>query len=271
MKSLSPCQNRFPEERPERRIPRRGAFAGLAALGGISALAPQMVQAASLTRHVETPGLKDLFTRSETNLGEYNLRFRPGDLDVAPRLRDGKPGLRLKGEFLDTELSKTESLGNNWTQTQGLRGRIQGEITTYGDNRANLNLEAFRRWEGPLSKGFQGRFEVSGGSYTDLLNSTTGMGLQFRQEIKGGDFTWAEQPLSWHLEGRQGIFHRVKGQSETPAQQYNYEFLVGLRRDFPMTVWGKPAVLSTIVGPEFHGNQDKSFEVSPKAKVRLRF
>lgn len=37
-----------------------------------------------------------------------------------------------------------------------------------------------------------------------------------------------------------------------------------------MQLFGHNAVVTAVVGPEIHGNQDKSFGVSPKLKVRLQ-
>ncbi len=247
--------------------------AGLAALTGIS-MAPQVAQAANVGKTLTrvNPELADVFTKSSTQVGEYTLHFRPADIDVSPRLSGMKPGLRVKGEFLDAELSKTLPLSEGWTQTQGLRGRIHGDISTFGDVNGSLNLEGFRRWEGNLKPGLHAKFEVSGGAYQDLIHNTTSLGMQAYQEIKGGDFTWHNQPLSWHLEGRQSIGQRVAGSyADQPSTQYHYSFLTGVRRDYPMKVFGRQAVVSAIVGPDFHGNQTKKFEVSPKLKVRVQF
>ncbi|MBS2037523.1 hypothetical protein JST97_21215 [bacterium] len=258
---------------------RRGASAkgligaaGMAVITGVT-MAPQVAQAANLGKAVATanPGLTDMFTSSTTQVGDYSLHFRPADLDISPRLHGLKPGLRAKGEFLDAELSKSVKLDEGWTRTQGLRGRLHGDINTFGEVNGSLNMEAFRRWEGSLKPGLQARFEVSGGAYQDLVHSSTNVGFQAYQELKGGDFTWHNQPLSWHMEGRQWVGKRVAGGSaDSPSRQYSYEFLVGVRRDYPMQVFGHNAILSAVVGPDFHGNQDKSFGVSPKLKVRLQ-
>ncbi|MCW5867766.1 MAG: hypothetical protein KIS61_10920 [Candidatus Eremiobacteraeota bacterium] len=247
--------------------------AGLAVLTGIS-MAPQVAQAANVGKTVArvNPELADVFTKSSTQVGDYTLHFRPADIDVSPRLSGRKPGLRFKGEFFDAELSKTLPLNDGWTRTQGLRGRVHGDINTFGDVNGSLHLEGFRRWEGNLKPGLHARFEVSGGAYQDLIHNTTNVGLQAYQEVKGGDFKWREQSLSWHLEGRQSIGQRVAGShAEQPSTQFRYSFLVGVRRDYPMKVFGRPAVVSAIVGPDFHGSQDKSFEVSPKLKMRVQF
>lgn len=247
--------------------------AGLVALTGLS-LAPQPAQAANVGKTMArvNPDLADVFTKSSTQVGEYTLHFRPADIDVSPRLSGMKPGLRVKGEFLDAELSKTLPLNEGWTQTQGLRGRIHGDINTFGDVNGSLNLEGFRRWEGNLKPGLHAKFEVSGGAYQDLVHNTTSVGFQAYQEVKGGDFRWRDQPLSWHLEGRQSVGQRVAGSNgEQPSTRFGYSFLVGVRRDYPMKIFGRPAVVSAIVGPDFHGNQDKSFEVSPKVKMRVNF
>lgn len=203
-------------------------------------------------------------------VGDYTLRVRPGDLDLSPRLKDRQLGLRLKGEMLDTELSRTRDVGDGWSSTYGLRGRIQGQTATYGDSQASLNVEAFRRWEGTVSDGIPARFEVSGGSYHDILRGTTSLGVQLRQELKGGQLKLLNQPLSWAVEGRQGYSYRVQGQALGPATSYNYSLLLGVRRDFSTTLMGKNAVVSVIVGPELHGDQSTPVEVRPKAKVRVR-
>jgi len=244
--------------------------ASLAVLTGVS-MAPQVAQAANVGKHMAkvSPELTDMFTSSTTQVGDYTLRFRPADLDITPKLSHMKPGLRVKGEFLDAELAKSVSLEGGWTRTQGLRGRVHGDINTFGDTNASVNLEGFRRWEGDIKPGLHGKFEVSGGAYQDLVHNSTAVGMQFYQEVKGGDFTFHDQPLSWHLEGRQNISQRVRGSVAEPSRQFHYEFLVGVRRDYPMKIFGRPAVVSTVLGPSFHGNQDKSFEVSPKLKVRV--
>ncbi|MBN9416305.1 MAG: hypothetical protein J0I12_12755 [Candidatus Eremiobacteraeota bacterium] len=247
--------------------------AGLAALTGMS-LAPQVAQAANVGKAVvkANPDLADVFTKSSTQVGDYTLHFRPADINVTPRLSGMTPGLRVRGEFLDAELSKTESLGEGWSRTQGLRGRIHGDISTYGDVNSSLNLEGFKRWEGSFKPGLYAKFEVSGGAYQDLIHNTTSVGVQAYQELKGGNFTFHDQPLSWHVEGRQHVGQRVAGSNaDQPSTQYGYSFLVGVRRDYPMKVFGRSAVVSAIVGPDLHGNQDKKFEVSPKVKMRVQF
>lgn len=246
--------------------------AGLAAITAVS-VAPQVAQAANVGKVVTTanPALTDMFTSTTTQVGDYSLHFRPADIDISPRLHGLKPGLRAKGEFLDAELSRTIKLDDGWTRTQGLRGRIHGDISTFGDVNSSLNLEGFRRWEGNLKPGLQAKFEVSGGAYQDLVHSTTSLGFQAYQEVKGGDFTWHNQPLSWHLEGRESVGQRVAGSyANSPSTQYHYEFLVGVRRDYPMKVFGHNAIVSAVVGPEIHGNQDRSFGFSPKLKVRVQ-
>lgn len=266
-----PRSQEFAEERGGTNVT-FSACAALVTATGL-AVAPQ-VHAGTVgeapSRRDET--LASLVKRSTTQVGDYTLYVRPADVDLKPSLKGGELGLRVKGEFLDSELAKATPLEGGWTQVQGLRGRLQGNFNTYGDNRANLNLEAFRRWEGKLDNGMQARFEVSGGTVYNILDSTTQVGFHLRQELKGGDFTWQNQPLSWHLEGRQGMWQRVQGsRPDEPALQWRYEFLVGVRRDFPMKIFGKPAVISTIVGPQFQGDHNHAFEVSPKLKLRVHY
>ncbi|MFN8608338.1 MAG: hypothetical protein U0931_12450 [Vulcanimicrobiota bacterium] len=286
MRNMSPLANTTPFCGPHRPVGKASACeqratdvckgligaVSLATLTGVS-MAPQVAQAANLNTAVTSasPALSDMFTSTTTQVGDYSLHFRPADLDISPRFHGLKPGLRAKGEFLDAELSKTVKLDEGWSRTQGVRGRIHGDINTFGEVNGSLNMEAFRRWEGSLKPGLQAKFEISGGAYQDLVHSSTNLGFQAYQELKGGDFTWHNQPLSWHLEGRESVGKRVAGHFEnSPSNQYHYEFLVGVRRDYPMQVFGHNAIVSAVVGPEFHGNQDKSFGVTPKLKVRLQ-
>ncbi len=240
---------------------------------GILSAAPGLVRAADMgqVRITELPPVSQLLSKSETQLGDYRLRVEPVDLDLNPRLRDGQLGLRLKGEFLKSELSRSVELQGGWRQTQGLRGTLSGEINTYAQPRANLSLEAFRRWDGSLGKDMQAMFEVSMGNFYDGVHRANSFGVQARQELKGGSFEWAGHPLSWHLEGRQSLHYHVQGELEEKPSNWRYSFLAGVRRDFPITVFGKPAVLSAIVGPELRGQEHKPLELAPKAKVRVRF
>lgn len=260
----------------ERAEPRDSSSLGksLAITGlGILSAAPGLVRAADIgqVQIAELPPVSKLLSKSETQLGDYRLRVEPVDLDLNPRLRGGQLGLRLKGEFLKSELSRSVELQGGWRQTQGLRGTLSGEINTYAEPRANLSLEAFRRWDGSLGKDMQAMFEFSLGNFYDGVYRANSFGVQARQELKGGSFEWAGQPLSWHLEGRQSLHYHVQGDLEEKPSNWRYSFLAGVRRDFPITVFGKPAVLSAIVGPELRGQEHKPLEVAPKAKVRVRF
>ena len=209
-----------------------------------------------------------LFEKSETQIGDYKLEFRPVDVDINPRLKGLKPGLRARGDFLQAELSKREPAGQDFTRVQGLRGRIHGNITTYGDANAEVNLEAFRRWEGNFSHDSTAMFEVSSGVYRDILGQSTSAGVQLRQEYKGGSFEIAGQPLSWHVQGRQSYRHVFDGDSTNSG--FSYDVLVGARRDFQLDLLGKPATLSLVVGPQLRGNPSESAKISPKVQARLR-
>lgn len=237
------------------------------------AAAPQVAQAGNVAKAAvkHVPLLTDIFSKSETSVGDYNLNLRPVDLDLRPRLSGGKPELRFRGTFLDAELSKATQLSGGWTQTQGLRGRVRAEFRTSGEHQSGLSLEGFRRWEGSLGNSMRGMMEVSLGNYSDFTHSTSSVGINLRQELKGGEFEVAQQPLSWHLEGRQSYHYTYDGTPQENHSPWNYEFLVGVRRDFPTKIFGKAATISTIVGPELQGDQQKPFEVKPKVKVRVRF
>lgn len=254
------------EAKPHRGPTSKGLF-GLMAAAALT-LAPQMAQAADLDSHLSqaAPETSTLFERHEVGLGDYTLRFEPVDVDLSPKLAHGVPGLRLKGELMETSLARTTDLGDGWSATQGLRGKLLGDFRTYDDSRVNLGFEAFKRWEGPVGRDMHGEFEFVAGTNHEFLERGTEVGAYFRQEVTGGDFQFWNQPLAWHLEGRQGYRHNL---DQGEGGLY-YNALVGVRRDFEVEAFGRRGTISTIVGPEFSGNQDHSFEVSPKLKVRLR-
>jgi hypothetical protein len=249
---------------------RTAAWIGVGALS----LAPNLVQAKDVGKIItnHAPGLTDVFAQSESQVGDYKLSFRGADINVAPRFHGFKPGVRLRGDFLKTEFSKTEALGDGWTQTQGLRGILHGQVSTSDKGEAQVNLEAFKRWNGTVGKGVNATLEVAGGTYYDATYATTSVGVSARQEFKGGNFEVAGQPLSWNVEGNQSVRRIVGGSNDTGSSlNWNYEVLAGVRRDYPMQVFGKKANVSVVLGPEFSGNQQDHFKVSPKLKVRVRY
>lgn len=230
----------------------------LAAIASVAALSPRVAEAAPTDE-------------TRVRCGDYTLRLKPADLDLKPGLHGGVPGLRLRGEWLDTELSRQVTGEDGWTTTHGLRGRLQGQATTYGDNNAQLNLESFRRWEGRVYSDLPATFEVSGGAYRDLLHNSTSVGMQFRQEVKGGDFAFLGQPLAWALDGRQSFTVRVQGHGDEPRRQFHYSMLVGVQRDIQTSLLGHKATVSVIVGPELRGDQQTALHIGPKVKARVRF
>jgi len=267
--------DRFESSSTRAELPQRGSRLGLWGAAGMALVAatPQVAHAGNVAKVAvkQVPSLTDIFSKSETTVGDYSLNLRPMDLDLRPRLSGGKPELRLRGTFLDAELSKTTQLSEDWTQTQGLRGRLRGELRTSGEHQAGMSLEGFRRWEGSLGGTMRGMAEVSLGNYSDFTQNTSSVGIHFRQELKGGEFEFANQPLSWHVEGRQIYHYTYDGTPQENHSPWNYEFLLGVRRDFPMKIFGKNATVSTIVGPELQGDQQQPFEIKPKVKVRVRF
>jgi hypothetical protein len=271
--NLLPKDSYDPAERQDESNRDWGRTAAWVGLGALS-LAPNLVQAKDVGKVVteHLPGLTDVFSQSETQVGDYKLTFKGADINVSPRFRGLKPGVRLRGDFLRTEFAKTESIGDGWSKTQGLRGILHGQVSTHNVAEAQVNLEAFSRWNGTVGKGVNSTFEVSGGTYYDAMNSTASVGVSARQEFKGGNFEIAGQPLSWNVEGNQSVRQIVKGDNGSGSNlNWNYEVLVGVRRDYPMQIFGKNANVSVVLGPEIAGNQQDHFKVAPKLKVRVRY
>lgn len=245
------------------------AFVGMGALS----LAPAVSQAKDVGGMIseQVPELGDLFAQQHHKIGEYNLTFQPADLSINPSFHGLKPGLRVRGDLLKTEFAKSEKLTGGWTVTSGIRGALNSEFRTNGDNHANLNLEAFKRWDGSLGGDVKGMFEVAGGTYHNLLDRNTSVGVHLRQEVRGGNFTLMGQPVSWHIDGRENFGRVVSGQAAPGQSDWNYEVLVGVRRDFPMQVWGHKATLQVVAGPEVSGDQFKQFKINPKVRARVSF
>lgn len=273
VEDLLPKDSYDPAERQDDSSRDWGRTAAWVGLGALS-LVPNLVQAKDvggiITQHA--PELTDVFAQNETKVGDYKLSFQGADINVAPRFHGFKPGLRLRGDFLRTEFAKTESVGNGWTQTQGARGILHGQISTNNKSEAQLNLEVFKRWNGTVGKGVNATLEVSAGNYYDATHATNSIGISARQELKGGSFEFAGQPLSWNVEGNQSVRRLTSGSNDTGSNlNWNYEVLVGVRRDYPTQIFGKNATVSVVAGPELAGNQQDHFHVNPKLKVRVRY
>jgi hypothetical protein len=238
-----------------------------AALLALCCAVPQVAQADTAAT-TQDPDISALFEKTQTKVGDYTLDFRPVDVDLSPRFKGIKPGLRARGDFLQAELSKREPVNEDWSRVQGLRGRLHGNINTFGDASAELNVEAFRRWEGSWGRTMSAMVEVSSGVYRDLHEGTTSTGVQLRQELKGGRFEFAGQPLSWNIQGRQSYRHVMDGDSANSG--LSYEVLLGARRDFQVNLFGKEGTLSAVVGPQLRGGPTESAKVSPKVQLRLK-
>ena len=71
--------------------------------------------------------------------------------------------LRLKGDFLETTLSKSRDIGGGWTMKQGARARLRGEASTYDESTIDLETGLFRDFRGPIGDDFQGKFQFDTG------------------------------------------------------------------------------------------------------------
>lgn len=205
---------------------------------------------------------------SELDSG-WHLGFEVVDVDLRPRWEDG-PALKIKGDFLETSLQKTKLLESGWNSTQGFRLELNGEIRTYDKPQLDLNLQAFRRWEGPLGDDYRSRFDLGVGVRQRFVGQDhqegLGVGFSMRQEVEGGGFRLWGHDYDWYAEGRQHLFHNLTS-GETDGR---YSIMAGPKRDFKVAAFGKSGRLSVAAGPELKGNLDQGINLGVKAKIKFR-
>jgi hypothetical protein len=207
--------------------------------------------------------------KHEREVGDYTLSFQPADLDIGPRWKDGGPALKLKGELLETSFAKTESLDNGWLMSQGVRGRLKGDFSTYKDPTVDLEAGVFRQYQGEIAEGYQATFAYEAGGRYRMMGPDDGfrVGVQARQKIEGGQFKMLGRNVSLYAEGRQSVGYNF-GSGE---MEFGYKFMAGPRYDMELDVLGQDLDVGIIVGPEIKGNQDDFFEVGLGTKVKIEF
>ena len=209
------------------------------------------------------------FDEYETQVGDYNLRFRPMDIDLKPKWKSG-PALRLKGDFLETSLDKEMELSDGWTMRQGVNARLRGEISTYDDAELDLEAGVFREYRGKLGEDYDAKFSGQVGIRQRFVGEQEGFraGVNFRQEIEGGEHEFMGHDYALYAEGRQSVYYNF-GSGET---EMGYSFMVGPKKDFDVSLLGKKGTLTVTVGPEIKGStNNEPFDLGVKSKVRLRF
>lgn len=203
-------------------------------------------------------------------VGDYDLSVSPVDLNLRGRLKGGKPGLLLKGDFLETSLSRKESIDDNWTRHQGFRAKLHGEVGTFGDSKLNLQAGVFREYRGTIADDYQVRLQADAGLEQRFLGEDQGLraGISLRQEIEGGNHSLFGHDVKLYAEGRQGAYYNF-GRGRT---EMNYSFMAGPKKDFDLNVLGHQGKLTVTIGPEIKGDSySDSFDLGVKSKVRVRF
>lgn len=204
-----------------------------------------------------------------TKIGDYDLRFRPMDVDLKPKLKSGVPGLRLKGEFLETSIAKTDDVGDGWTRRQGFSAKLEGEVTTYGSPKLHWNAGVFREYRGIVGEDYQARFQTNLGFRQNFIGEDDGLsgGIGFRQEIEGGQHSLWGHDYQIYAEGRQGAYYNFdKGETNL-----SYSFMVGPKKDFEIGLFGRKGKLTITAGPEVKGNSTGDpFDFGFKTKARFR-
>lgn len=203
-------------------------------------------------------------------VGDYDLSFKPLDLDLRPRLKSGKPALKLRGELLETSLSKSQDLDGDWTLRQGFNARLRGEATSYDEPTLDLEAGVFREYRGPVGDDFQASFRSEAGLRHRFMGEDEGLraGVSFRQELEGGSYQAFGTDFRLYAEGRQSAYHNF----DSGETELGYQFMAGPKKSFDLSVFGRKATISVTVGPEIKGSsQGKSFELGVESKVRARF
>jgi hypothetical protein len=211
-----------------------------------------------------------VFDEQEWKVGDYTMRFRPTDVDLKPKFKDSSPHLRLKGEFLETTLHKSEDLGGGWTSSQGASARLRGQLTTYSENELDIEAGLFREVRGPWKENYQVRLRADVGIRHRFVGENEGLraGVSLRQELQGGSFTTFGYEHGLYAEGRQGVHYNF----ETGKTELSYSLMAGPAKDFEVSLFGKKGKLSVAVGPEISGNNHgRDFDLGLKTRARLRF
>lgn len=206
----------------------------------------------------------------QSKVGDYDLRIRPLDLDLKPRLHHFTPGLRFKGDLLETSLSKSEEVGGGWTKRQGFTAKLHGEASTYDDPQLNLQAGVFREYRGVVGNDYHVRMQADAGIQQKFLGDDNGFraGVGLLQEVEGGHHEIFGHDVKLYAEGHQGAYYNFgKGQTEL-----SYSFMAGPKKDFDVSLLGHKGTLTVTVGPEIKGSSTGSaFETGIKSKVRVRF
>jgi hypothetical protein len=223
-------------------------------------------KAENLKNRIDPNGYLDEWS---TQVGTYDLSVNPIDLDLKPRWKDGGPGLRFKGELMETRLSKTVELQGGWSMTQGANAKIIGEVSTYDEPELDFQSGLFRDYRGPVGDSFQARLSSEVGIRHRFMGENEGLraGVSFRQELEGGNYEVFGHDFSLYAEGRQSAYRNL----DTGQNEMSYKFMAGPKKDFDLRLFGRDTTLSVTVGPQIKGsNTGDSFDVGVGSKVRLR-
>lgn len=201
--------------------------------------------------------------------GDWKFSTEPIDVDVQPRWEDG-PALKFRGDFFETRIQKTRDLGNDWNLTRGYHGKIRGEIKTYEKPILDLDVGAFREWRGPLTDNIDAKFTASTGFRARLVGTDQDQGLRahvsMRQELEGLDFQAFGDDYRWYLEARQSVSRNFTASDN----RVGYRLMVGPKRDFKISAFGKTAKVTVAAGPEFKGRSGEAFSLGAKARVKIK-
>lgn len=237
--------------------------------------------------------------RIKTQWGDVTLQFSPAEFDLAPQRSHHKIGLRLTAEVLNLTLARTQrdapddtpdgaatnGLGGG-LKTVGLRGRLQGQTSHYQQDGVNSQIEWFRRWEG-RKQGISGwapeiqlEYEWASGLLHDHLSGQDFWTVNASQSLRaplpaqwqwvGQDGLRGQHPLYWLVDAKQTFSHRLNT-GPGGRNWSEYSVLLGVQKDFPWQLMGKPAYLALMVGPEFSGDREKWAKVQGRVRLRLKF
>lgn len=219
----------------------------------------------------------------KSQLGDYSLHFTPAEVDLVPQRSHRKIGLRLKAQVLNLELSRQVLDEQQWTTTHGLRGRVEGQISSYEEDALSTQVEVFRRWTGvtrqwvSFAPDIDTTYEVSSGLRRDLKWQQDFWVLNASQTFKAplpASMQWnglgSKRPVFWRVDFQQAASHRLGGDTRD-RNWVEYTLLLALEKDFPFSLMGRPTHLAVMLGPEFSGNREHPFKAQGRLRLRLKF
>ena len=228
------------------------AFAGVAGLTGGAAQAQEVaVTTVESDTFQNFHSLPDLSHETFLFSPGYTVDFKPFDIDIDPKWRDGGPALRYRADLFNTNVYQRFS-DRGGTTVRGVTAHLSGYGYLGEEPEVALGYGAFRSHQRPLGEAYQLRFDQRA-TMTHLLHSDypgAYFDLGFRQELRGGQFSFFDRDFSFYGEAQQNLRYDFRSDETTG----DYKIFAGARTDFDVRILGQRGNVQLTVGPRIDGS-----------------